>query len=156
MISIQIPGVNTLNLKHLVLDYNGTLALDGSLLPEVVGILGKLHKNFTIHIITADTHGSVKEEVAKIPCALHIIGDKQQDIEKLQYISSLGTETVVAIGNGRNDLLMLKEAALGIGLIQAEGAHGKTLVHADIICTSIISALVMLLTPSRVQATLRN
>ncbi len=156
MVSIEIPGVNTLNLKNLVLDYNGTLALDGSLLPDVERILGKLHNNFTIHIITADTHGSVKKKVAKIPCTLHIIGDEQQDVEKFKYISSLGAETVVAIGNGRNDLLMLKEAALGIGLIQAEGAHGKTVFHADIVCTSIISALEMLSTPSRVQATLRN
>lgn len=156
MISMEIPGVRTLHLKHLVLDYNGTLASDGSLLPEVEKILGKLHKKITLHIITADTHGNVKKKIMKIPCTLHIIGDKQQDVEKLQYISSLGTETVVAIGNGRNDLLMLEEAALGIGVIQAEGAHGKTLVHADIICTSIISALEMLSTPSRTQATLRN
>lgn len=36
MIEIDIPGFRLLKLNHLVLDYNGTLALDSLLLPEVV------------------------------------------------------------------------------------------------------------------------
>jgi len=35
MISKPIPGFGALRLQHLVLDYNGTLALDGRLLPAV-------------------------------------------------------------------------------------------------------------------------
>ena len=31
MIEISIPGYKHLQLKHLVLDYNGTIALDGRL-----------------------------------------------------------------------------------------------------------------------------
>jgi soluble P-type ATPase len=33
MQSTQIPGFGELTLEHLVLDYNGTLAVDGLLLP---------------------------------------------------------------------------------------------------------------------------
>ena len=32
MISVDIPGFRMLRLEHLVLDYNGTLAVDGELL----------------------------------------------------------------------------------------------------------------------------
>lgn len=54
MIRIDIPGFRSLALAHLVLDYNGTLAL----------------------------------------------------------VTRLGADAVVAIGNGRNDRMMLKGAAL--------------------------------------------
>ena len=42
MISISIPGSGSLNLDHLVLDYNGTLAVDGVLLPGVKETLQSL------------------------------------------------------------------------------------------------------------------
>ncbi|HBI27990.1 MAG TPA: ATPase P, partial [Peptococcaceae bacterium] len=35
MIVIDIPGRGELNLQHLVLDYNGTIAFDGSLIKGV-------------------------------------------------------------------------------------------------------------------------
>jgi len=35
MLEIDIPGTGLLRLQHLVLDYNGTLATDGALLPGV-------------------------------------------------------------------------------------------------------------------------
>ena len=35
MLTISIPGGATLDIEHLVLDYNGTLAVDGVLLPGV-------------------------------------------------------------------------------------------------------------------------
>ena len=43
-------------------------------------------------------------------------------LEKEQFGESLGTEKVVAVGNGVNDSLMLKKAALGIIVIGEEGA----------------------------------
>ncbi len=35
MIEINIPGFHHLQLIHLVLDYKGTLAIDGHLIPHV-------------------------------------------------------------------------------------------------------------------------
>ncbi len=40
MLEIDIPGKSTLKLSHLVLDYNGTVACDGHLLPGVPGAAG--------------------------------------------------------------------------------------------------------------------
>lgn len=42
MFAIEIPGYPTLKLEHLVLDFNGTLALDGQLLKGVAGRLERL------------------------------------------------------------------------------------------------------------------
>ena len=35
MLDLNIPGAQPLRLSHLILDYNGTLACDGSILPGV-------------------------------------------------------------------------------------------------------------------------
>lgn len=156
MLTISIPGSGELKLEHLVLDYNGTLAVDGKLLAGVAERLTELAKHLHIHVITADTFGSVAQEVAQIPCQLKIIPLQDQDQCKLEFIQSLDAAKVVAIGNGRNDLLMLKEAALGIAVLQQEGAATQTLLAADLTCTSILDALDLLLHPKRLIATQRN
>jgi len=63
---------------------------------------------------------------------------------------------VVALGNGRNDRLMLREAALGIALIQREGGAAETIASADLLSTSVIEALDLLLHPQRLIASLRS
>lgn len=156
MIEVDIPGAETVRLTHLVLDYNGTLALDGELLDGVAEKMAELAKHMTLHVITADTHGTVAEKLLGLPCALHIIGSKEQDSHKDAFVRTLGGDKVAAIGNGRNDGLMLKSAALGIALIQAEGASIAAILQADIICTDILDAFDLLLQPARLKATLRN
>ncbi len=156
MLDIEIPGRKSLELSHLVLDYNGTLARDGELLDGVLEKLTNLAKLVQLHVITADTHGTVGEKLAGLPCALQIIGLDEQDTQKDAYVRFLGAETVAAIGNGRNDGLMLKTAALGIALIQEEGASLSAILQADIVCTDILNAFDLLLKTSRLKATLRN
>jgi soluble P-type ATPase len=63
---------------------------------------------------------------------------------------------VVAIGNGRNDRRMLEAAALGIALIQREGAAVAALTSADVAATGILDALELLQMPKRLVATLRS
>ena len=156
MIEIAIPGYRKLQLKHVVLDYNGTLAVDGELLPGVKEALKNLAKELEIHILTADTFGKVKSRVEGIPCELSILPVENQDTGKLDYVKSLGTEHTVCMGNGRNDRLMLKEASLGIAVILEEGAAMETLAAADIVCSGIIPALELLTNPLRLTATLRS
>ncbi len=156
MIEITIPGFRKIELKHLVLDYNGTLACDGHLIEWAKDTLIALAKKITIHIVTAGTFGKVRSGLEGIPCALSILPEENQDINKLEYVKSLGTEFTVCIGNGRNDRLMVKEAALGIIVIQEEGAAVETILAADIVCNSIVSALRLLTNPLRLTATLRS
>ena len=58
MLEIDIPGDKTLCLSFIVLDYNGTIACDGRLLPGVRQRLEELSKSVSIHILTADTLSS--------------------------------------------------------------------------------------------------
>lgn len=156
MIDVDIPGRTKLRISHLVLDYNGTLAQDGEILDGVVEKMADLASSLQLHVITADTHGTVEKKLAGVPCFLHIIRPDEQDRQKDDYVRSLGVEQVVAIGNGRNDRLMLKTATLGVALIQKEGASLAAILQADIICTAIGDAFDLLLNPARLKATLRN
>ena len=155
MIEIHIPGGKHLKLKHLVLDYNGTLAFDGELLPKVKETLIALAPKIDVHVLTADTFGKARDRLDGVPCHVEIIPKDNQDNGKLNYVEKLGADSVISIGNGRNDKLMLKDAALGIAVIQEEGASADTLLAADVICTDIISALELLFNPLRLVATLR-
>lgn len=156
MIQINVPGFCELRLENLVLDYNGTLALDGQLYPGVKELLLQLGELLAIHIITADTFGKARQQIHGIPCQLVLAEGEKQDTLKQELVRRLGSSKTVAIGNGRNDRLMLQEAILGIAVIQEEGASPETLQHADIVCRSMIEALQLLAHPKRIVATLRN
>ncbi|MBN2426672.1 MAG: ATPase P [Calditrichaceae bacterium] len=156
MITIKIPGYKELKLKYLTLDYNGTLAFNGMIIDGVKEKLKKISNNLEIHIISAGTFGSINEHLSDIDCVLSVISADNQIREKQKYIQQLGVKDTVAIGNGRNDRLMLKEAELGIAVIQKEGASIESVMAADLVTPDIISALELLENPLRLIATLRS
>ena len=156
MIALTIPGFGALELAHLVLDYNGTLAVDGHLLPGVRDALSTLAEKLEVHVITADTFGRAGIELAGLPVNLTVIGETDQAEAKLAHVERLGPERVLAIGNGRNDRKMLAAAAIGIAVAQGEGAAAKTIASADVVVGGIVEALDLLLEPKRLIATLRS
>ena len=156
MVKIDIPGSRTIEAEHLVLDFNGTIAIDGRFIDGVLGLLVQVSANLKVHVLTADTFGTVQNELKGLPVCIKIIEPCQQIQQKLDYVNSLGSSHVIAIGNGKNDHLMLRESALSIGIIQAEGAYAQIIYDTQVICTSINDALSLLINPKRLIATLRN
>ena len=156
MIPIAIPDFGDLELHNLVTDYNGTLAVDGVVLSGVAKRLKALANDITIHVVTADTDGLAREQLAGLPVQLTIIPPDDQANAKLHFIRALDVEKVVALGNGRNDRKGIAAAALGIAVIQEEGGAADTIIYADIIATSILDALDLLANPNRIKATLRS
>jgi soluble P-type ATPase len=156
MIEIDIPGYKKLTLKHLVLDFNGTLACDGTLLPGVADRLNVLSEKLDVVVLTADTFGKAAGELSRVSCSLIVLPLAAQDVAKRSEVERLGSDSTVCIGNGRNDNLMLKAAGLGIAVILEEGAAQVTLAAADVVCTGILSALDLLTHPLRLVATLRS
>lgn len=154
--NLSIPGYGELELRHVVMDYNGTLAVDGVLLPGVKTALEDLARHLTLHVLTADTFGKAKAGLEGISCTLRILPEADQQAAKLAYVRSLGVENTVSIGNGRNDQRMLKASRLGIAVVLGEGASMESLMCADIVCTSIVTALELFLHPLRLTATLRS
>jgi soluble P-type ATPase len=156
MIRIPIPGFRTLALERLVLDYNGTLAVDGKLVGGVAPRLRRLSAQLEIHVVTADTFGRARDALAGLPCELVVLPRSRQDAAKLAYVRRLGARSCACIGNGRNDRSMLRAAALGIAVVLAEGASTETVAAARVVTTGITDALDLLRHPLRLVATLRS
>ena len=156
MLEIAVPGFKDLQLEYLVLDYNGTLACDGELIEGVDDCLRALAEDLQIHVVTADTFGKARMGLEGLPCELVVLPAEEQDAGKLAYIQRLGAGKTACVGNGRNDRLMLEAAALGIAVVQHEGAAADTLLAADVVCPNAVSALELLTSPLRLVATLRS
>jgi soluble P-type ATPase len=156
MIEIDVPGWGARRLEHLVLDFNGTLAVDGRLLGEVEARLPQLSIRLRLHICTADTFGTVAHETRRFESALKILGPGAEDQQKAELVRRLGPLQTAAIGNGRNDLLMLREAALGVAVLGPEGLAPELVEAADLLCHGIGDALDLLLHPRRLTASLRR
>lgn len=155
MLTISIPGRDELKLSHLVLDYNGTIAEDGSVVDGIASRLEALAELLEITVITADTHGTAAQHCAGLPLTVKTYPTVEVGAVKAEETGKK-RGGVVCIGNGYNDILMFDAADLSICVIGREGCCGALLSHADIVVTSIHDALDLLLKPDRLRATLRT
>jgi len=156
MLEIIIPGRGRFTPEVLVLDYNGTLALDGFLLDQVKEKITALAQSLEIHIVTSDTFGSVTAQCRDLPVQIKVLETPDHTREKADYLDQFENQTVVAIGNGANDQLMLKKATLGIVVLGSEGCAGASLAAANILVKDIRDALDLFSHPQRLIATLRT
>ncbi|MBN2248019.1 MAG: HAD family hydrolase [Coriobacteriia bacterium] len=156
MLEIDTPGRGTLDLEHLLLDVNGTIAAGGVLVPGVAEALASLESVLHAVAVTADTHGTAPALRAATGIDIIVIAPGNEAAQKQALLRELGAERTVAVGNGANDALMLREAAVGIAVIGTEGAARAALDAADIVVTDIADALALLLEPRRLLATLRT
>jgi len=104
-------------------------------------------------VATADTFGTAKNALARLPIDVRMV---QTGHDKVRLVDGLGADHVVAIGNGRNDIGMIRKVALGIAVVGPEGAAGVLLREADVVVHDIRCALDLLLRPLRLKATLRR
>lgn len=156
MISIDIPGLRTLHLAHLVLDFNGTLAVDGTLLDGVAPRMAALANELHVHVVTGNTYGNARDQLRDCTAEVVCLPASGQAQAKLDYVRRLGPDQVAAVGNGRNDALMLEQAALAIAVLGTEGLSTEALEAADIVVRHAVDALGLLLRPKRLVATLRR
>jgi soluble P-type ATPase len=154
MIRIEIPGWGNMDVENMILDLNGTIATDGKIPPEVKEKINSLSKRIKIYVLTADTQGTAGEEVRGMSVELIKIPGETSKSGKPEFLNTLTPETTVAIGNGSNDQLLLKEAGLGIAVLGDEGLSVPALTNADILVKNISHALDLFLKPKRLVATL--
>ena len=156
MIRFNVPGLGEYQLEHLVMDVNGTLAVDGELIEGVALKLSTLQGLVRIHLLTADTHGKqylIDQQLGLTAVRIQAGGEAFQ---KAEYVNRLGSHAVVAIGQGANDAEMLKAARLGICVLSAEGIARDALLACDLVAPTILSALELLEKPARITASLRR
>ena len=156
MIGISVPGRGSHSIEHLVLDLNGTISVDGRIVKGVKEKLGELSGELEITVVTADTNRNAESLLAGLPLGLHTIRENQENEQKLAVVLEKGKENTVSIGNGCNDVSMLRESAIGICVVGREGASAEALMASDVVVPTINDALDLLLKPHRLRATLRR
>lgn len=155
MLTIEIPGRETLEVSHVVLDYNGTVAVDGALLPGLAERIAALKESVTVTVLTADTYGTVRAQCDPLGIAVETFpraGAAQCKEEIVRGLSG----GAACVGNGFNDIQMFDAAALSIAVLEKEGLCAALLAHADVLVSSPLDALDLLLRPKRLCATLRS
>ena len=156
MIKIEIPSRGLLEIEYLVLDVNGTIAIDGKLIQGVAESLKRLQSHLTIRMITADTHGGQAQIDSILGLKAERLKAGNEAEQKEAFVRSLGAKKVIAMGNGANDALMLKVAAIGIAVMGEEGLAVEALSAADLVITDPVRAFELIENPKRLIATLRK
>ncbi len=153
---VDIPGYKVLELEYLVLDYNGTIAVDGRI-PEQIGEgLKKLADRFRIYVVTADTYGNAKTQCSGLPVEICTFPSPDAAHAKQEIVEGLGSGKCICMGNGRNDVKMCRIAGLSVAVMDAEGMYGGLLAEADICVRSMEEGLELLLNEKRLVAALRG
>jgi soluble P-type ATPase len=156
VIELSIPGCGEIRLEHLVTDVNGTLAVDGMLLEGLAKRIAAVRDRLTVHLLTADTHGRQAFIDEQLGLAGTRLAPGNEQDQKRSFVAKLGADSVVAIGQGANDALMLREAAIGICVLSKEGLAVETLLAADLVTPDVYTAFDLLEKPVRLVASLRK
>jgi len=158
MLKIAIPSQRVLHLEYLLLDMNGTITLDGRLVSGVRERMERLSGSLDVWLVSADTQGTLKEVATTLQARARRLQSGGEATQKAALVGELGAEQVVAIGNGVNDVLMLRQAALGtlalagsarVAVLGGEGLSAACRSAADMIALNIEAALDLLLYPRR-------
>jgi soluble P-type ATPase len=155
MIRVDIPGSGPIEFEHFVTDFSGTLSEDGMLLPGVKDKLNELSGKLKVHVLTSDTFGRARKELEGINCVVNVLEGEGHVFQKENYVTALDACRVVAVGNGKNDVLMLGAARLGIAVCLREGCSKEALYASAALVMSPVDAIDLLLSPKRLIATLR-
>ena len=156
MMGITVPGRGSHTIEDLILDLNGTISVDGRLVRGVKERLRELSEKLEITVVTADTNRNAESLLAGLPVRIHMIRENQENKQKLAVVLEKGKGKTVSIGNGCNDVSMLRESAIGICVLGREGASPEALTASDVVVPTINDALDLLLKAQRLRATLRR
>lgn len=160
MIKLMIPGFGPLEIRRIVTDYTGTHSFKGVVRKSVRTRLARLGRLVEVHVLTADTFGTVRRELARLPVELHVLNSgTRQDKEKQRFVMKYEPRHVAAFGNGTIDRLMLKTVrdagGLAVAVDNGEGCALDAIRNANLFVHGSEHALDLLLEPNSCKATLR-
>ena len=154
----DIPNYGKIKIENVIFDVNGTIQFDGIVPTKLRKKIKKLKSYFNIFLISADTRGNLDKVALKLGVnSIKISPSGLSEAElKNNELLKLGKEKTVAIGNGNNDHMMIKNAIIGIAILGKEGLASKTLMNSDLAFFNCIDAIHFLMDEKKVLATLRN
>jgi len=153
----DIPNFGRCEIHNILLDLNGTLTQFGRYPSVLKYLIQEMKKYFEIYVISANTRGTLDVIAEELDIkAIHIPKSKSEKESKLTTLRVLNPEHTIAIGNGNNDIEIITQAKIGIGVLGNEGASIQSLISSDLVVTSITDALKLLLDEKALIATLRK
>lgn len=152
----DIPGSGILTVEHVVMDFNGTIAVDGAMKETVKRRIVRLAGCCRVHVLTSDTQGTAAGELDGLPVTLRVYDTGSAGECKRLIVEGLGGVHCACIGNGKNDMLMFGEAGLSIAVLESEGLYAPLLAAADLLVKSSEEALDLLLDEKRLISALRS
>ena len=158
-VTVKIPGFGDRHIQTLLADYDGTLCCHGEIAQSIKERLERLAEVIDIHILTADRKAKGNEYFGRLPVKVHVLSEKDQDVQKRDYLIDFKTMNVVVFGNGNNDRLLLQAVKTGGGLCIAvqngEGCAVDALINSHLLAANPAEAMDLLLNPDTLAATLR-
>jgi len=148
---MEIPNYGDIEFGAVLFDLNGTLGIGGRIPDDVKELLKKLADRYTVVVLSADTFGTLEEELKEIPVRIERVSS---GVEKAELAEDYAP--YAAVGNGNNDVAMLDKAELAFCVIGREGASVDALLASDIVVTDVRDAIEMLLNEKKLIATLRR
>lgn len=158
MKEFDIPNYGKIKVKNIIFDINGTIQFKGQISDTLVKKFEELKKFYNIYLVSADTRGNLMELASKLNVSyIKINPERHSEAEaKNSELIKLGKEVTIAVGNGNNDALMLKNSILGISVLGSEGATVKSILNSDVVVPDPISAIDFLLDEKIMIGTLRS
>ena len=158
MKEIFIPNYGKLIIKNVIFDLNGTIQFKGKISKAVVNKFKQLKEIYNVYLLSADMRGNLKELAEKLNVSyIKIIPKEITEAEaKNIELIKLNKDETIAVGNGNNDALMLKNAVIGITVLGEEGATIKSILNSDVVVPNPICAFDFLLDEKIMIGTLRS
>lgn len=152
--NIDIPGYGIIDIENVIMDFNGTIAVDGVVKYSVKKRIMMLAEMYKLYVITSDTQGTAAKELQDLPVTLKIFNNSNAGDCKRQIVEELGGKCA-CIGNGNNDTKMFEAAELSIAVLEDEGIYVPILKSADLLVKTSEDALDLLLDTTRLISGLR-
>jgi soluble P-type ATPase len=159
-LQIDIPGFGSLDIRSIVTDYTGTLSCGGKIAPGVQERLLRLEAGFDLHVLTSDTFGTVRFELANIPAGITVLEGANHHFQKENFVlNRVDPSRTAAFGNGLNDARMLaavrQAGGLAVAVDTGEGCAVEAVLNAHLLVHGAANAFDLLLEPMRLKAGLR-
>ncbi len=154
MISIQRSGMESLEIQSVLIDLEGTLAIDRRVHPKSKDKVNLLSKRATIYILARGNTENAEKILKKMKVEILFVTEKDSSQQKLNLLQRLGPHQTAVIGNGLDDVRVMEQAGLGMCVIGKEGSCAEAMAKADLVFTDVLDALDFLLKPLRQRATL--
>jgi len=159
MIRLDIPGFGLREISVVLTDYTGTHSCGGTVRDGVKERLAELAGRVDVHVLTADTFGTVARELGDLPISVEVLSGRHLDEQKRAFALEWDPACIAALGNGKNDRLLLRAVRDGGGLAIAvdngEGCAVDAVLASDLLVHGSENALDLLLDTNRSVATLR-